>query len=154
MRFVYTLECRARDGQLRWRESKRNLVTIQGSDWLLSQGPQGFAFFVGLIDAAGFSAISDGDTAAVHPGWVENVAYSQGTRPAFVPGSASGGQVDNSASLATYSITANGTIQGAFCSTQATKGGTGGVLYSASAFGTPRIVESGDVLTVQVAQEV
>ena len=153
-RFRYDLECVGADGQVKWRETFFNLVTTVGKNDLLTQYFKGSsytaAWFVGLVDNAGFSAIAAGDTMASHAGWTESVAYSNATRPALTLGTASAGSIDNSASKASYTINATATINGAFCNTVNTKSGTTGTLYSAGSFGAPRSVINGDTLNVQV----
>lgn len=138
----------------KWADGFSNLVTTAGKNDLLTQYLKGSAYtaawFVGLIDNAGFTAINAADTAASHAGWSESSAYSNGTRPALTLGTASAGSIDNSASKASYTINATATINGAFTITNSTKGGTTGTLYSAGSFGTPRSVISGDTLQVQV----
>lgn len=158
-RFTYLVECRSAAGRRRWVEEVANLVTIQGKNDLLAKYFQGSgytaAWFVGLIDSVGFSAVDGADTAASHLGWSENTAaYSQATRQALVLGTPAGASVDNSASLATFSIVNPATIQGSFVASQSTKGGTGGILYSASAWQTPRPVIASDVLTVKTVLSV
>jgi hypothetical protein len=56
----------------------------------------------------------------------------------------------NSASPATFTINATSTIAGAFLTSISTKGGTTGILFSASDFSSPgdRAVVSGDTLSV------
>jgi len=58
--------------------------------------------------------------------------------------------ISNSASPATFSINATATIGGAFLTSNNTKGGTTGILFSASDFAAPgdRSVVSGDTLSV------
>ncbi len=152
--FVFDIECRGADGALKWRETVRNLVTTAGKNDLLTNYFKGSAytaaFFVGLIDNAGFTAIAAGDTAGSHAGWAESTAYSNANRPTLTLGTASAGSIDNSASKASFSINATATINGAFTITNNTKGGSTGVLYSASSFGATRSVVNGDTLNVQV----
>lgn len=152
--FLYEVECLAPDGSVRWRETFRNLVTTAGKNDLLTQYFKGSAYtaawFVGLVDNAGFTAIAAADTAASHAGWTESTAYSNATRPALTLGTAASASIDNSASKASYTINATATINGAFTITVSTKGGTTGTLYSAGSFGAPRSVISGDTLNVQV----
>lgn len=77
-------------------------------------------------------------------------AYSESTRVAFTAGTVSAGAVDNSASKAVFTAaSASVTINGAALLSSATKGGTSGVLMSASKFAASRtLVEIGDTLTV------
>ena len=138
----------------KWADGFSNLVTTAGGNDLLTQYFKGSAYtaawFVGLIDNSGFSAIAAGDTASSHAGWTEAVPYSNSTRPALTLGTASGKSIDNSASKASYTINATATINGAFTITNSTKSGTSGTLYSAGSFGSTRSVASGDTLNVQV----
>lgn len=158
-RFLYSIECRDLAGVLRWREDVANLVTTQGKNDLLAKYFKGSgytaAWYVGLIDSVGFSSVDENDTPAAHVGWVENTAaYSNSTRPSLVLGTPAGGSVDNGDSLATFAIVGTATIQGSFVVSQSTKGGTGGILYSASAFGISRAVLNGDSLTVKTTLNV
>ena len=140
--------------ELKWADGFSNLVTTAGGNDLLTQYFKGSAYtaawFVGLIDNAGFSAIAAGDTAASHAGWTEAVPYSNGTRPALTLGTAASKSIDNSASKASYTINATATINGAFTITNSTKSGTSGTLYSAGSFGSTRAVANGDTLNIQV----
>ena len=58
--------------------------------------------------------------------------------------------ISNSASVAVFSINGTATIAGAFLTSNNTKGGTTGILFSASDFQSPgdRSVVSGDTLNV------
>jgi hypothetical protein len=89
-----------------------------------------------------------GDTMASHAGWTEITAYSQGTRPAFTPGTVSGQSVSNSGSVAAFSINGTATVAGAFLPTDNTKGGTSGTLFSGVDFTTSRGVADGDTINV------
>lgn len=90
------------------------------------------------------------DTMASHAPWTESAAYSQSTRPAFTPGSISGGSVDNSASQATFTINVNNTlIGGLFLVNNSTISGTSGTLYGMAPFSVSfRQLNSGDSLAV------
>jgi len=163
-RLVYEFECIGPDGQVKWRERIHNLVTNVGKADLVTNYFKGSAytaaFYVGLIDSTGYtSGAAAGDTMASHGGWTtENQSYSNGTRPSLTLGSVTGtttASVDNSASKASYSINGTATIKGAFVTTNSTKGGTTGTLYSAGTFtGGDRGVSSGDTLNVQVTLQV
>jgi hypothetical protein len=152
-RFRYQVVCRDRAGRVRWLEGVANLVTIQGKDDLLAKYFKGAAYtaawFVGLIDSTGFSAVDDNDTMSSHSGWTENTAAYATTRQALTLGTPAAASVDNADNLATFSMTGNATIQGSFVASQSARGGSGGILYSASAWQIPRAVLIGDVLTVK-----
>ena len=151
----FHFECFDRDGNLRWEDWAYNLVTTAGKTDILEKYFRGSAYtaawFIGLIDSVGYSALAAGDTAASHAGWTEATAYSEATRPAFSPAAASAGSLDNSASKATFSINATKTIKGAFTISNSSKGGTTGVLYNAALFGSgDRGVANGDTLAVSM----
>lgn len=91
------------------------------------------------------------DVMSSHAPWVESVAYSNSTRPAFTPGTAAAGSIDNSASKAVFNINVDNTyVGGLFMSDSSTKSGTTGNLYGMAPFASPgfRQVNSGDTLTV------
>ena len=148
----YVIECRDAAGNVKWRDEIENLVTTAGKndalDKYLSGSAYTAAWYLGLIDSTGYSAIAAGDTAASHAGWTENTNYSQGSRPAASFAAASGGSKALSAA-AVFSINANVTIKGCFLISNATKGGTTGILYSAGLFsGGDKVVQNGDTLNV------
>lgn len=90
------------------------------------------------------------DVMGSHTPWVENTNYTQSTRPAYTPGSISGGSVDNSASQAQFSINTNNTIIGGlFLTDNNTVGGTTGTLYGMAPFSVSfRQLNNGDTLSV------
>ena len=146
----YAIECHGPDGQLKWRETIKNLVTTEGLNDILNKYLKGSTYtadwYVGLTD--GTPTAAAGDTLASHAGWVEVTSYT-GNRQALTLGTVSGGSVDNTASKATFPITGTVTIGGAFVASVAT--GTSGVLYGVGAFtGGDKAASSGDSLTVSV----
>jgi hypothetical protein len=150
-RIRYALECRDRDGVLKWRDGFENLVTTQGQDYLLATGAaSAIAKYMGLINGSSAPTLSAADTLASHAGWTEITGYSQTTRPAISWGAASGGSMASSAAVQ-FSITASATIAGAFTADNDTIGGTTGNLYSEGTFsGGNKAVASGDTLNVSV----
>jgi hypothetical protein len=111
------------------------------------------AWYIGLYGAAASNTPAAADTMSSHAGWTEVVAYSQATRPACTfgtPTTADPSVATNSASPATYTINGTTTVGGAFLTSNSTKSGTTGTLFSASDFSSPgdRSVVSGDTLTV------
>lgn len=154
-RMHYAFKCVMPNGEIRWTDDFFNVVTTVGKTDLVDKYFKGAtytaAWFVGLIDASGYTAVAAGDTAASHAGWTEtHTTYSQGTRPALTFGTASAGSVNNSASAAAFSMTGTVTVKGAFVISNSTKGGTTGILYSAGAFGADRAVVNGDSLNVTI----
>lgn len=146
----YTFECRDANGNLRWREEIKNLVTTAGKNDLLDKYFAGSAytaaFYLGLVDGGTTPSYAAGDTMGSHAGWTENVAYSNSTRVAPSFAAASGGS--KAASAASFSINGTATIAGAFLTTNSTKSGTTGTLYSVGSFSANRSVLNGDTLNV------
>ena len=148
---IWEVVCRDSEGNEKWREVNKNLVTTVGLNHVLSSTLDGAtqitAWYVG-IKAAGSAAA--GDTMASHSGWAEVVAYSQAVRQTLTLGTAAAGSIDNTASKATYSINGTATVAGAFINSNNAKSGTAGTLYGVVDFGSSRAVISGDTLEVTV----
>lgn len=154
---VYTLECRDAQGNLKWSEVISNLVVNQGLQDMNAKYFTGTGYtatwFIGLYGAASSNNPAASDTAASHAGWTEITPYSNATRPTCTfgtPSTANPSVATNSASPAAFTINATATVGGAFLISNSTKGGTTGVLFSASDFQAPgdRTVASGDTLNV------
>jgi hypothetical protein len=151
---VYVFECLDSEGALRWREEVLNLIPDAGANDLLTKYLTGIsysaAWYMGLIDNAGFTGLNNADTPANHPGWVEAQYYSQASRPGLVLGAAAARAISNSASPAVFSINGTGNVNGAFVATSANKADVSGVLYGEASFPVARSVLSGDTLNVSV----
>lgn len=153
----YQVECRDRDGRLKWVEDVHNLVTTEGLnkylDATLKTGLASPAWYVGLVKAktTGYAA---GDTLASHAGWTEAAVTTDytGNRQAFTPGTISAGSVDNSASKASFAILQTLTIAGAFLCSAAS--GTSGTLLGVADFSQSRSVVNGDTLSVTVTASI
>lgn len=154
---VYRIECRDKDGNLKWTAESHNLVVNVGlqdmNDKYFSGSSYTATWYIGLYGAAATNTPSASDTAASHGGWTEVVPYSNATRPACSFGSATNADpsvISNSASPAQFNINATATVGGAFLISDSTKSGTTGILFSASDFQAPgdRAVTSGDILNV------
>lgn len=163
----YKVECRDKDGNLKWEESFPNLVNAVGKELLLDTllsttgtyttvGP-----FLGLI--SGSSPTFDAaDTMSSHAGWTEFTNYTVGGSPVrgtavFAAATSSGSSPANvtscAASAITYTITGGGgTVGGCFLVTGSgavsTQGSTAGTLYSAGAFAVAKITTAGDTVSV------
>ncbi len=152
-----------RDGKCIEQWSDHNRVTDEGLDHLLeavfSDGTQITDWYVSIFEDDHTPAAAD--TYAT-PGYTESTAYDEATRPAWseagvAAGDVSGKKVTNSASKASFTMSATKTIYGGSLvggGTDAnTKGNTagGGVLYCASAFSSgSKGVEDDDVLKVSI----
>lgn len=105
------------------------------------------AWAIGLISITSYSALAAGDTMASHAGWTEFTSYSQSTRVAWGSGTSSGQSVTN-ASPATFDISGSGTVKGIFVTSQNTKSGTTGKLWSTALFSADVPVSNGDQLRI------
>lgn len=154
---VFTVQCHDKDGNLKWEAKSPNLVVNVGlkemNDKFFTGSAYTAAWHLGLYGAGSTNNPAATDTMASHPGWVEVTAYSQATRPAVAFGAATNADpsvISNSASPAVFSINGTTTVGGAFLTSNNSKGGTTGILFSASDFTAPgdRSVVSGDTLNV------
>ena len=162
----YHVECRDKEGNLKWEESFPNLVNAIGKELLLDTllrtagtyttvGP-----YLGLINSS--PTFLAADTMTSHAGWTEFINYTVGgsaVRGTAVFGAASSTGLSPSnvttslATAITYTITgAGGTVAGCFLVTGSgavsTQSSTAGTLYSAGAFATAKITTLGDTVSV------
>jgi hypothetical protein len=147
----YTVEFIDAEGVLQWREEFPNVVCTPGKNFALDTFLAGSAYtaawFLGLIGNTGYSAVAAADTMASHAGWTESSTYSAGTRPAVSWAAASAGS--KASTTVSYSTNGVDTIKGVFLTTNSTKGGTTGTLYSAGLFsGGDQPVTGGGTLNV------
>jgi hypothetical protein len=154
---VFTVQCFDKEGKLKWTEEKHNLVVNVGLQDMNTKYFSGSsytaAWYIGLYGAGASNTPAASDTMSSHAGWTEVTAYSQATRPACTFGTATTADpsvITNTASPATFSINGTTTVGGAFLTSDNTKSGTTGILFSASDFQSPgdRSVVNGDTLTV------
>lgn len=154
---VYKIQCHDKDGNLKWEDEAPNLVVNVGLQDMNAKYFTGSAYtaawYIGLYGSGATNSPAAGDTMSSHAGWTEVTAYSQATRPACTfgtPTTANPSVATNSASPATFSINATTTVGGAFLTSNNTKGGTTGTLFSAADFSSPgdRAVTNGDTLSV------
>lgn len=158
---IFTVECRDKNGKLKWRDTINNTVVTVGKNFLLSTTLQGSSYtvtgpFMGLISSTSFSAIAAADTMSSHSGWLEagnaNAPTYSGSRKTAVFNSPSGGSISLTSALS-FAITGTGTVKGAFIvlgsGASATIDNTGGTLLSAGLFtGGDKAVANGDTLNV------
>jgi hypothetical protein len=138
-------------GNLKFEEELHNGIVDEGIEYLLDAGfnggTQDTTHYIGLVDNSGFSAFADADTMASHAGWSESTAYSEATRPAWNPDAAASRAVTNSTTV-DFTMNATATIKGIFVTSNNTKSGTTGTLWSTAAFASNASVVSSDVLKV------
>ena len=154
---VFTVTCFDKDGNLKWEAQSHNLVVNVGLQDMNTKYFKGSgytaAWYIGLYGSGATNDPAAGDTMSSHAGWTEVTDYSQSTRPAATFGTATTADpsvIDNSGSVAVFSINGTTTVGGAFLTSDNTKGGTAGTLFSAADFQSPgdRSVVNGDTLNV------
>jgi hypothetical protein len=152
---VFTVTCVDKDGNEKWVDIAPNLVVNVGLQAMNTQFFTGSAYtaawYIGLVNNTSASTtFSGGDTLASHAGWGENSSYAGNRKAASFSAAtlADPSNINNSASAASFTMSANATIAGAFLANVAT--GTSGLLFSAADFQSPgdRTVVSGDVLNI------
>jgi hypothetical protein len=154
---VFTVQCFDAAGNLKWETSKHNLVVNVGlkdmNDKYFTGSGYTATWYLGLYGAALTNDPAASDTMASHAGWTEVTAYSQATRPQAVFAAASTADpsvITTAASPAVFSINGSTVVGGAFLTSNNTKGGTTGVLFSAADFQAPgdRSVVDGDTINL------
>jgi hypothetical protein len=155
---VFNIICRDKDGNLKWEAESKNLVVNVGLQYMAGTALDGTTtrvttWYLGLYGAGASNTPAAGDTMASHAGWTEVTAYSNGTRVTATFATATTANpsvVTNSASAAVFNINGTATVGGAFLTSNDTKGGTTGTLFSAADFGSPgdRSVVNSDTLSV------
>lgn len=162
----YHVVCRDADGNIKWEEEFPNLVNAVGKQLMLDTLLSGTSYttvgpFLGLISGSTPTFLA-ADTMASHGGWTEFTNYTVGGSAVrgtavFASATSSGLSPSNvtskTATAITYTITGGGgTVGGCFLVTgsgaSSTQNNTSGTLYSAGAFGTPKVTTSGDTVTV------
>ena len=163
----YHVECRDKDGNLKWEESFPNLVNAVGKELMLDTLLKGSAYsvtgpFLGLISGAAPTFGTGSDTMTSHAGWTEFTNYTVGGSAVrgtavFASATSTGSTPSNvttsAATAITYTITGGGgTVGGCFLvlgsGASSTQSNTGGTLYSAGAFTTAKITTAGDTVSV------
>lgn len=153
----FAIQCFGADGKLKWEAESKNLVVNVGlkdmNDKYFTGVTYSAAWYIGLYGAASSNNPAAGNTMASHAGWTEETGYSNANRPTATFAAATTADpsvITNSASPASFNINATATIGGAFLTSDNTKGGSTGILFSASDFQSPgdRSVVSGDTLNV------
>jgi hypothetical protein len=155
---VYSAECYAADGSLKWSDTFHNLTTNVGRQDLLQKyfianaGPG--AVVMGL---KGTGTAVVGDTQASHSTWLEvggtNAPAYSGTRktPSFTTVTTANPAVLATSAAVVFTMTSSGTVAGAFINVggSATIDNTTGVLFSAGDFTAgSKVVTSGDTINV------
>lgn len=158
---VYFVQCFDKDGNLKWEDTAKNVVTTVGKNLALDTYLAGSAYtvtgpFMGLISSTSFSAVAAADTMSSHAGWLEagsaNAPTYTSPRKTCAWSAASAGSKSLSAALS-FAITGSGTVKGCFIvfgsGAVSTIDNTSGTLYSAGLFtGGDKVVANTDTLNV------
>ena len=154
---VFHFKCFDKDGNLKWKDSAKNIVVNTGLQDMNTKYFKGVtysaAWYIGLVEGpASGNTYAAGDTLASHSGWTEDTNYSGGNRATATFGTATTADpsvIDNSGSVAVFSITGTTTVAGAFLTNIQANNNNTGLLFSVSNFtGGDRAVISGDTLNV------
>ena len=144
--FTFDVQCHDADGNEKWAESFRNLVTNVGKTSLLNimfgSTAKIATWYLGLISTLS-TGPAVGDTLA-SKAWTESTAYTAPRKTLAFTNTATQSIV---ATAITFTMNATDTINGCFVADASSGNGT--VLYSAGTF-TARPVVSTDQLTVTV----
>lgn len=150
---IFKVNCFDKDGNLRWAENAHNLWVQTGRDYVLSCIFKGKTpddpLYVGIKRSSG-AASSTWSMGNHTTTWTEFTGYKN-NRKEFVDGAISSHRINNSASKATFSISATGpvTVYGAFLvNTATTKSGVNGTLMCIDDFAASRSVYANDELQV------
>lgn len=148
---VYDLEIiDGETGEVKDSGRARNLMTNEGLDHILDvffgSSSLDAAHYIGLKDS---TAPAAGDTMTQAAAY-EITSYDEGSRQQFNPGSASSQSIDNSGSVAQFTLSASVTVHGAFIATDNTKGGSSGTLISSGDFSSSKSGDDGDLVKVTV----
>ncbi len=129
-----------------------NGVTNEGLNNMLGvtfhADTQQTAWYLLLISNSSFSTLAAGDTMASHSGWTETIAYSESTRQQWTCGAAASKSITNSTAV-TFTISVDGTVvKGIGVTSDSTKSGTSGKLWSTGLFTSDQTLLSGDQLKI------
>jgi hypothetical protein len=162
LRGRFEVECRDKDGRLKWHDTIENVVTTVGKNLALDTFLAGSGYtvvgpFMGLISSVSYTTgPAAGDTMSSHGGWTEagnaNAPSYTAPRKTCAWSAAAAGSKALSAALS-FAITGSGTIKGCFLvygsGAVSTIDNTAGTLLSAGLFtGGDKVVANTDALNV------
>lgn len=106
------------------------------------------SWYLLLISSTSYSILAAGDVMASHAGWTETVAYSESTRQQWTCGSPASKSITNSTAV-TFTISVDGTVvKGIGVTSDNTKSGTAGKLWSTGLFTSDQTLLNGDQLKI------
>lgn len=134
-----------------------NLIVTEGLAHMLNVAlgttPKPTAYYLALFSAAAqpqasWTAASFSSAASEVTSMAEG--YTDATRPKWTPSNTTGNSIDNMSTIAkvTISTASQLTVQGAAMLTNNTRGGTSGVLVSATKYPSARVFQDGDTYEI------
>lgn len=152
----YHVECIDPEGNLKWEETIKNLVTTEGLNYIMNAGfKSGTAvgtWYVGLKDT-GAPAANDTAANLGSQAWTEYTEYDEAVRQTLTLGTVTSGSVSNTASPASFTIGSPAPdVYGVFVVDDNTKNAQSPatVLYGVGDFGAAKVVDPNDTLNVTV----
>jgi hypothetical protein len=150
---TYALAHYKADGALAWRASLHNLMPMQGRNYLLEAafkgGPQVSQWYAALYEGD-YTPTDDVTAATVVQLATECTAYDGTSRQGVQFSAVSDAALDNTASKASFVMTAPKQIRGLFMSSVPVRGSNAGVLASVVRLPSPKELGVGDRLEVTV----
>lgn len=149
----YHAVCYDAQGNVKWEDEIKNLVTTVGKNLTLDTILGNSAAGAVVMGLKGTGSANVADTQASHGGWLEvglaNAPTYSGNRKTPTFGAAAAG-VKATSSASTFAITSTGTVAGCFINIggSATIDSTTGTLFSAGDFSSSKAVVNGDSIAV------
>jgi len=150
---TYHAVCYDANGNVKWEDDIKNLVTTVGKNFTLDTTLGNTAGGAVVMGLKGTGTADVADTQASHASWLEvglaNAPAYSGNRPTPSFSSASAGSKATSSAVS-FSMTSTGTVAGCFINIggSATKDNTTGTLFSAGDFSSSKAVVNGDTIAV------
>jgi len=151
LRGEFLVEIHDKAGKLKHRFVAPNGIVNGGKnhalDAVFDGGGQIANWYIGIINNSPVPTLNAADTMLSHAGWVEFTTYSEGTRVEWAPDAAASQQIANSV-VRTFTISTAGTVYGLFITSDSTKSGTAGTLWSTAAFDSTLTLAISDTIKV------
>lgn len=149
--YIWEYELRDKAGHLVDSWEEHNLIPQAGLNFLI-QAPYGDAspistFYAGLY-RGNFVPGSSTTSSDIPTNMNEFQGYSEANRPVWSRAYDGVGTLDNSASRAVFTLTADVTLYGSFLVSSSVKGGNSGLLLSVVRFASPRVIPAGLTLSL------
>ena len=152
--FLWTFTEKDEAGNVLSVESVRNLIPVEGLNYILNAafkgGAQYATLYAGLYEG-NYTPIPSDTMAAFPAAATECTAYAAATRPAVTFGTVASGNMDNLDNLVVFTGSADRTVYGGFLSTSNVKGGTTGVLTSVVRAPSTKSLSNGGRIEVALA---